>query len=396
MARLETSAESPVALRVVAQRIGEWIRRLGEIWVDGQIAQLTRRPGMSTQFLTLRDPDANISMRVTCVRGVLPESVGEGSRVVIRARPDFYLERGELSLRATEIRQVGLGELLARLEALRKLLAAEGLFAAERKRPLPFLPRTIGLITGRASAAERDVVENARRRLPGARFRLENVAMQGASAVTEVVEALERLDRDPDVDLIVIARGGGGVEDLLPFSNETLVRAVAAALTPVVSAIGHETDRPLLDLVADVAASTPTDAAKQIVPDLAEEVRVVRDLRERARSCIRTRVEREAELMAGLPERLRRTVQARIERDVGENAALQARGRQRLRGLLDAARADLEHVRARIRALSPQATLDRGYAVVRRADGVVVRVPADAVGPLRIRVAGGEFGAAAT
>ncbi|HKC27976.1 MAG TPA: exodeoxyribonuclease VII large subunit [Jatrophihabitans sp.] len=397
MARLQTSAESPVPVRVVAIRISEWISRLGEIWVDGQIAQLTRRPGVATQFLTLRDPDANISLSVTCPRGVLPESVGEGTRVVMRARPDFYLERGTLSLRATEVRQVGLGELLARLEELRRLLSAEGLFAADRKRALPFLPRTVGLITGRAGAAERDVIENARRRLPGARFRLENVAMQGPNAVIEVVEALQRLDRDPDVDVVVIARGGGSVEDLLPFSNETLVRAVAAAHTPVVSAIGHETDRPLLDLVADVAASTPTDAGKRIVPDLAEETRSVRELRARARACIHTRIGREVELMAGLPERLRGTVRARVERESSDTHALRARARQRVSGLLHAAHADLEHVRARVRALSPQATLDRGYAVVRRSDdGTVVRAPADAVGRLRVRVAGGEFEAAAT
>jgi exodeoxyribonuclease VII large subunit len=366
VARLETSAESPVPVRVVAIRIGEWIARLGEIWVDGQIAQLTRRPGVATQFLTLRDPDANISMRVTCGRGVLPDSVSEGTRVVIRARPDFYLERGDLTLRATEVRQVGLGELLARLEALRKLLAAEGLFALDRKRPLPFLPGTIGLITGRAGAAERDVVENARRRLPGARFRLENVAMQGVNAVTEVVDALRRLDADPEVAVIVIA-------------------------------IGHETDRPLLDLVADVAASTPTDAGKRIVPDLAEERRTVAELRDRARACIRTRVARERELMAGLPERLRRTVRARLDREAEENDAFRERVRHRVRVLVEAARSDLEHVRAQVRTLSPQATLDRGYAVVRRAaDGTVVRAPDDAIGPLRVRVAGGEFGAAAT
>ena len=396
MARLETSAESPVPVRVVALRIGEWISRLGEIWVDGQVAQLNRRPGVATQFLTLRDPNANVSLQVTCSRDVLPDSVVEGSRIVVRARPDFYLERGTLSMRATEVRQVGLGELLARLEALRKLLAAEGLFAAERKQRLPFLPRTVGLITGRASAAERDVVENARRRLPGARFRLENVAMQGTNAVLEVVEALQRLDRDPDVDVIVIARGGGSIEDLLPFSNETLVRAVAAAATPVVSAIGHETDRPLLDLVADLAASTPTDAAKRIVPDLGEEVRDVAGLRTRARTSMRTRLAREAELMAGLPQRLRRTVRDRLDREHDENAAARARSRQRVAALLEAARSDLEHVRARVRALSPQATLDRGYAVVRRTDGTVVRAPADAVGALRVRVAAGEFDAAAT
>jgi exodeoxyribonuclease VII large subunit len=396
MARLQTSAESPVPVRVVAMRIGEWIARLGEIWVDGQIAQLNRRPGVATQFLTLRDPDANISLSVTCPRGVLPDDVGEGTRVVLRARPDFWLERGTLSLRALEVRQVGLGELLARLEALRKLLAAEGLFAADRKRPLPFLPGTIGLITGRASAAERDVVENARRRLPGARFRLANVAMQGATAVTEVVDALRRLDADPDVEVIVIARGGGSVEDLLPFSNETLVRAVSAALTPVVSAIGHETDRPLLDLVADLAASTPTDAAKRIVPDLADETQEIAQLRARLRSCTRTRLGREAELMAGLPDRLRAAVRGRLTREVDEVMGLQHRAHRRVTGLVEAARADLVHVRARIRSLSPQATLDRGYAVVRAADGSLVRAPADAVGALRIRVAGGEFGAVAT
>jgi exodeoxyribonuclease VII large subunit len=219
--------------------------------------------------------------------------------------------------------------------------------------------------------------------------------MQGANAVTEVVEALQRLDRDPEVDVIVIARGGGGVEDLLPFSNETLVRAVAAAFTPVVSAIGHETDRPLLDFVADLAASTPTDAGKRIVPDLADEVRGVADLRTRARGCIRTRVARERELMAGLPERLRRAVRAGLERETAETEALRARSRHRIGTLLEAGRVDLEHARARVRSLSPQATLERGYAVVRRTDGAVVRTPDDATGQLRVRVAGGEFAAAA-
>ena len=395
MTRLETSADKPLPVRVVAQKIGDWIGRLGEIWIDGQIAQLTRRPGMATQFLTLRDPDANISLSVTCARGVLGDTIGEGSRVVLRARPDFYLERGTLSLRATEIRQVGLGELLARLEALKKLLAAEGLFAAARKRPLPFLPRCIGLITGRASAAERDIVDNARRRLPDVVFRVENVATQGSSAVNEVVQALRRLDADAAVDVIVIARGGGSVEDLLPFSNETLIRAVSAARTPVVSAIGHETDAPLLDYVADLAVSTPTDAAKRIVPDLADELRELGGLRVRARASVHRRLGREAELMAGLPQRLRATLQARIERDRVEAGALRDRARRRAAGLVESASTDFAHVRARLRSLSPQSTLDRGYAVVRRADGTVIRDAADASGVLRIRVARGEFGAVA-
>jgi exodeoxyribonuclease VII large subunit len=395
VARLETSVDNPVPVRVVAQRIGEWIARLGEIWIDGQIAQVTRRPGMATQFLTLRDPDANISLTVTCARGVLADAIEEGSRVVVRARPDFYIERGTLSLRATEIRQVGLGELLARLEALKKLLAAEGLFAAGRKRALPFLPRCIGVITGRASAAERDIVENARRRLPDVAFRIENVATQGASAVNEVVEALARLDADPSVDVIVIARGGGSVEDLLPFSNETLIRAVSAARTPVVSAIGHETDTPLLDFVADLAVSTPTDAAKRIVPDLTEELRELGALRDRARGSVRRRLSREAELIAGLPERLRTAMQSRIERDRVETGALRDRARRRVVGLVQSAGTDLGHVRARLRTLSPQSTLDRGYAVVRRPDGTVVRDAAEASGELHIRVARGEFDAVA-
>jgi exodeoxyribonuclease VII large subunit len=395
MARLETSADTPIPVRVVALKIGEWIARLGEIWVDGQIAQLTRRPGAATQFLTLRDPDANISITVTCPRALLSESVQEGSRVIVRARPDYWLERGTLSLRASEIRPVGLGELLARLEALKKLLAAEGLFAADRKRRLPFLPLTIGLITGRASAAERDVVENARRRLPGVRFRIENVATQGPSAVNEIVDALEMLDQDPAIDVIVIARGGGSVEDLLPFSNESLLRAVSAARTAVVSAIGHETDTPLLDLVADLAASTPTDAGKSIVPDLAAEMREIAALRERSRSCVQRRLTAETELMAGLPERMRRAVRGRVTAEARDAADLRARARRRMSALLESARLELGHVRARVATLSPQSTLDRGYAVVRTPDGTVVRDADAAHGPLRIRVARGEFDAVA-
>ena len=390
--RLSTSADEPVPVRVVAQKIGEWIGRLGEIWVEGQIAQLTRRPGVATQFLTLRDTDANISLTVTCPRGILDEAITEGSRVVLRARPDFYLERGTLSLRATVIRQVGLGELLAALERLKRLLVAEGVFAADRKVPLPFLPHTIGLITGRASAAERDVVENARRRLPGARFRIENVAMQGPSSVTEVVAALQRLEADPDVEVIVIARGGGGVEDLLPFSNETLVRAVSAARTPVVSAIGHETDTPLLDLVADLAASTPTDAAKRIVPDLSAERTRLAELRARIRRCVQRRLAGEAQLMAGLPERLRTAMYGRLAREGEQIRIARTRLQHRMQSLLAGASADLVHVRARVLALSPQSTLERGYAVVTRtSDAAVVRTPAEATGPLRVRVAGGEF-----
>ncbi|MGH3026567.1 MAG: exodeoxyribonuclease VII large subunit, partial [Gaiellaceae bacterium] len=267
---LESSAESPIPVRTIARAISEWVDRLGRVWIDGQLTQITRRPGTNTVFFVLRDPAADISLRVVAAAR-LAESLGpqlsEGARVVVWAKPEMYLARGTLSLKAFDIRPVGVGELLARIERLRRMLAAEGLFAADRKRALPVLPGTVGLICGRGSAAERDVLDNARRRWPAVRFTVKPVAVQGPHAVHEVVAALTSLAADRDVEVIVIARGGGSVEDLLPFSDEALVRAVAACFTPVVSAIGHEQDSPLLDLVADVRASTPTDAGKLVVPD---------------------------------------------------------------------------------------------------------------------------------
>ena len=246
--------------------------RLGAVWVEGQLAQVTARPGTGTAFLVLRDPAADVSLQLTAPIGLVRDggaAVAEGNRVVVHGKPSFFLGRGTLSLRVDTIRAVGIGELLARIERLRALLAAEGLFDAARKRRLPFLPRCIGLVTGRASAAEHDVVSNATARWPAVRFRLEHTATQGALAVPQIVEAIGVLDRDPEVDVIVLARGGGSVEDLLPFSDETLCRAVAACRTPVVSAIGHEPDTPLVDHVADLRCSTPTEAGRRLVPDLA-------------------------------------------------------------------------------------------------------------------------------
>ncbi|HEY2041376.1 MAG TPA: exodeoxyribonuclease VII large subunit [Jatrophihabitans sp.] len=393
MSRLESSPESPLPLRRISQALSEWIGRLGEVWIEGQVAQFVRRPGVQTYFLTLRDTDANISMQVTCHRSVLVDPLAEGARVVLRARPDFYAERGSLSLRATEIRQVGLGELLARIDRLKKLLAAEGLFDASHKRRLPFLPHTIGLITGRASAAERDVVENVRRRLPGARFAVESTATQGNTAVNDIIAALKRLDAQTEVEVIVIARGGGSVEDLLPFSNEALLRAVSSCRTPVVSAIGHETDQPLLDLVADLAASTPTDAAKRIVPDLDSELRELSDARARLRGTIHRRLDTERELMAGLPERLRRTVSTLVSDRQDECVRSIERLRQRLGSLLALAHAENEQLLARVVSLSPQAVLDRGYAVLWDSEGALVHDVADTFDgeQLRARVARGEF-----
>ncbi|WP_197087480.1 exodeoxyribonuclease VII large subunit [Micromonospora sp. HK10] len=394
-----STSEEPWPVRVVSQKVGAWIARLGWVWVDGQVAQISRRPGASTVFLTLRDPSADLSLTVTTNRDVLdagaPE-LREGARVVLHAKPEFYAARGTLSLRADEIRQVGLGELLARLEKLKKLLAAEGLFDRSRKRRPPFLPQRIGLITGRASAAERDVLTNARRRWPAVEFRTVNVAVQGPSAVPDIVGALKVLDADPTVDVIVIARGGGGIEDLLPFSDEALCRAVFACRTPVVSAIGHETDTPLLDYVADVRASTPTDAAKRVVPDLTEEVRLIGQARSRLERAVRNLVDREShrlDLLRSRPVLAR--PQVMVEQRAAEVVALRDRAGRCLDHRLAAAGDDLRHTLARLRALSPAATLDRGYAIVQRADGHVVRAASEVAkgDPLRVRLAEGELAA---
>jgi exodeoxyribonuclease VII large subunit len=401
----KSTAEEPWPVRVVSQKLGAWIAKLGWVWVDGQVAQITRRPGSAVVFLTLRDPSADLSLTVTAHRDVLdagaPE-LAEGARVTLHAKPEFYPSRGTLSLRADEIRQVGLGELLARLERLKKLLAAEGLFARERKRRPPFLPRRIGLITGRASAAERDVLMNTRRRWPAVAFRVINVAVQGPTAVPQIIDALKVLDNDDTVDLIVLARGGGSVEDLLPFSDETLCRAVAACRTPVVSAIGHEPDTPLVDHVADLRCSTPTEAGRRLVPDLAEETARIAGLRDRARRALAGWVDREERLLAALRHRPVLADPLRgLEARHADVERLREAGRACLMRSLDRRGTDVAHLAARLTALGPAATLARGYAVVQRVpDGhppgtplPVLRSTAEA-GPgtrLRVRVADGAL-----
>ncbi|WP_447039637.1 exodeoxyribonuclease VII large subunit [Streptomyces sp. DSM 118878] len=394
---LNTSADAPLPVGQVSRLIGGWIDRLGAVWVEGQITQLSRRPGAGVVFMTLRDPSHDISISVTCYRQVfdaVADVVSEGARVVVHAKPEWYAPRGQLSLRAAEIKPVGVGELLARIEQLKKRLAGEGLFAPERKKPLPFLPQLIGLVTGRASAAERDVLENARHRWPAVRFEVRNVPVQGVHAVPQVVQAVKDLDALDEVDVIVVARGGGSVEDLLPFSDEQLIRAVASCRTPVVSAIGHEPDSPLLDLVADLRASTPTDAAKKVVPDVGEEYERVRWLRDRARRCMDAFLDREDRGLAhalGRPsmEHPHRMVEEREE----QVSALVDRNRRTLGHLLDRAGSELTHTHARVVALSPAATLQRGYAVLQKPDGTVIRAPADVTADeeLRARVAEGEF-----
>ncbi|GAA1289410.1 MULTISPECIES: exodeoxyribonuclease VII large subunit [Planotetraspora] len=375
----KTSPEAPLPIRSVLQMVAQWIGKLGTIWVEGQITELTARGG--TVFLTLRDPVANVSARVTCTRNVYEASVPrpvDGARVVMHVKPDFWVNKGSFSFTATEIRPVGIGELLARLERLRHVLAGEGLFNVDRKRRLPFLPSTIGLICGRDSAAERDVLENARRRWPAVRFKVEAVAVQGPYAVGEVTDALSRLDADREVDVIIVTRGGGSLEDLLPFSDESLVRAVAACRTPVVSAIGHEQDSPLLDLVADVRASTPTDAAKKVVPDVGEQLTLVRQLRDRGRRVVGGWVERELSWLGSVRSRPSLADPVReLDRRAEQVDALRERSRRSLTSSLDRSADSLEHLRARLVALSPAATLERGYAIAQRASGEVVRLAGD-------------------
>ncbi|MBM7771914.1 exodeoxyribonuclease VII large subunit [Actinokineospora baliensis] len=400
------TAEEPWPVRTVARKIADWVNRLGTVWVEGQVTQISARPGTGTAFLTLRDPAADVSMTVTCstqmLRGQEPP-LADGARVVVHAKPTFYLNRGTLSLRADEIRAVGVGELLARVERLRRLLAAEGLFDPRRKRRPPFLPAKVGLITGRASAAERDVLANATARWPAVAFRVENVAVQGALAVPQILDALRVLDRDPDVEVIVIARGGGSVEDLLPFSDEALCRAVADCRTPVLSAIGHEPDTPLLDHVADVRCSTPTDAGKRVVPDVAEESARVRQLRDRARRALHGWVDREVRLLTQLRSRpVLADPITPLARRAEQVDSLVERARRALLARVAEERAALTATKARLTTLGPAATLARGYAVVQHtdADGTprVLRSIEDATEgtALRIRLADGALHAVAT
>ncbi|MCK0111011.1 exodeoxyribonuclease VII large subunit [Ornithinimicrobium sp. F0845] len=394
----ETTAESPWPVRVLSMKISDYVDKMSPLWVEGQIVQLNRRAGMSYAYLTLRDPDVDMSLSVSIPVPALdalaapPEA---GARVVIHAKPAFWAKRGTLQLEARQIRHVGVGELLARLEHLKSLLRSEGLFEPRRKQPLPFLPRRIGLVCGRNTAAERDVVMNVRRRWPAARFEIRQVAVQGPSTVAGVCEALAELDSMPEVEVIVIARGGGSFEDLLPFSNEALVRAVSATRTPVVSAIGHETDTPLLDYVADYRASTPTHAASRIVPDQQEELSGLAATRGRGRQALQRRItEQRRRLEATMSRPVMADRQAIITTYRRDIETTLERGRQRVSTLVSRESDRVAGLTRHLRAVSPQHTLERGYAVVRHSDGAIVRdiaeVEADEL--LRVTVARGDFG----
>jgi exodeoxyribonuclease VII large subunit len=390
----ETSSEAPATVRVVSEAIKEYVERLGPIWIEGEISELNERSGMMA-FMRLRDPSVDMSISVMCHKSVIAAAMPlpDNARIVMYAKPSWYTKNGSLSFSAREIRQVGVGELLARLEALKNQLAGEGLFNSDRKVALPLLPKVIGLICGRNTDAEKDVVENAKRRWPSVQFEIREVTVQGAAAVTEVSAALRELEANKDVEVIIITRGGGSFEDLLPFSDEGLVRLAASCQTPIVSAIGHEKDSPLLDLVADYRASTPTDAAKRVVPDIAEEIQMISAMRDRARRTLLNRLDLESTRITNFKNRpVMKDPHVLITTRAEVIAGLRDRSNRSFGASLKLAKEELKQIKARVRALSPQSTLDRGYSVVQLADGQIVTDPKKlkAGDELRLRLAKGE------
>ncbi|MBI9000082.1 exodeoxyribonuclease VII large subunit [Corynebacterium sp. CCM 9185] len=398
------SADSPWPVREVNAKVKAWIERLGQIWVEGQLTQINAKPTWKLSYLTLRDTEADASVQLTCYTSLLrnsPVPLRDGERVIVHGKPAFYPGRGSFSLWVTEIRPVGIGELLARIEMLRRTLAAEGLFDPSRKKRLPYLPNCVGLITGRGSAAERDVLSVAKDRWPEVRFRVINTPVQGATAAPEIIRALGTLDADPEVDVIIIARGGGSVEDLLPFSEESLQRAVAAASTPVVSAIGHEPDAPVLDNVADLRTATPTDAAKRVVPDVAEQRALIQSLRARSAQALRGWVQHQSQALQDLRSRpVLADPMLPITRRSEELTQFVRHLRVQVTHDLDQQETRIQALRSRVATLGPSATLARGYAVVQVGPAgakpeVVTSIDQTPPGSqLRIRVTDGAITAA--
>ncbi len=368
---LQSSPEEPQPLRRITAAVRDWVNRLGPVWVEGQLIEINRRAGR-TVFMTLRDTLADVSASVTTSTLTLDAAgpLTEGSTVVVRLKPSYFEKSGRFSFFCDAITPVGEGRLLARLEQTKRVLQAEGLFDRSLKKRLPFLPRAVGLVTAAGSAAERDVVENARRRWPAVRISARYALVQGPQAAEQLMAAVRALDADTEVDVIVVARGGGSLEDLLPFSDEGLVRAVFSCRTPVVSAIGHETDVPILDLVADVRASTPTDAAKQVVPDVGDEAHRVVQARERMDAAVTRLLQRERDWLAAMrtrPVLADPTVSFGLRRQ--EVAGLRDRAERAVSVRLRQESTWVEHQLTRVRAVSPKATLERGYAILVAEDG---------------------------
>jgi exodeoxyribonuclease VII large subunit len=377
----------------------EWITRLGNVWVEGQISQIS--PKKDVFFGELRDLVADKGFSIHSRRPDVLAAVSElaaGDRVVALVHPDFWERSGKTSMDVLAIRKVGLGELLERIERLRQQLIKEGLTLADRKQPLPFLPNLIGLITGANSDAEKDVLQNTKARWPQVRFKVQHTPVQGDKAAPEIIKAIELLDADPEVDVIVLARGGGSFQDLLVFSDEKVVRAVANCKTPIVSAIGHENDRPLTDEVADVRASTPTDAAKLIVPDVIEERKKIAQALERISLRVVGFVQNQIEMISGIRSRpILANPFTLVDERALQISQLEISLTSQVRNTVEKQQLLVTGLRGQVRALSPQLTLDRGYAVVRDKDGHVLTEPKQAKSgqKLRITLAGGDLGATA-
>ncbi len=370
-----SSEHSPWRVSQLSKSLKDWIEKLGKVWVEGELQQIQLRG--SNIFGSLRDLDLENSIEIHAFDASdadIEAGLAQGDRVVALVQPAFWPKNGKLTMRVLKMHKVGLGELLERIEKLRQQLIAEGLADPKRKKPLPFLPGKIGLITGANSDAEKDVLQNARNRWPEVSFEVVHTLVQGDRAAAEIIMAMQQLDAMKDVDVIIIARGGGSFQDLLPFSDERLVRAAAALTKPLVSAIGHENDQPLLDLVADLRASTPTDAAKRVVPDVVEERKLIKTAVERMYFRIVSYLDSQSQLISSI---LSRPVLASPFGFVDAQAEIIKQSRKRLVEILDwrisKAEAELGSLVSSARALSPKLTLERGYALVTDKDGAIVR-----------------------
>ncbi|MEY2899840.1 MAG: hypothetical protein RL247_6 [Actinomycetota bacterium] len=370
----DSSPEAPWSIHKLSELMGGYIDRLGAVWVEAEITQWGHAAGNIYGKLSDIEADAQVSITVwRKAQENLPEGLGQGDRVIALLKPSWYVKGGTLSMNVLQMRHTGLGEILEKLAQLKATLQAEGLFDADRKKPLPFLPSVIGLVTGKDSDAEKDVLTNAKLRWPDVEFVVEHAAVQGDRCVPEVMAALQKLDAHPDVEVIIVARGGGDFLNLLPFSDESLVRLAASLHTPLVSAIGHEADRPLLDEVADLRASTPTDAAKRVIPDVAEQKAMIRDIRNRLDVKIESLVEYELERLNSFRSRPSLAdPHTLVDRASEELAHLMARGSDISRIVMERFQAQVAELSGALRSLSPQRTLDRGYAIVRDSTGHVI------------------------
>ena len=366
-----STEHSPWQVSQLSKSLKDWIEKLGRVWVEGELQQLQLRG--SNIFGSLRDLDVENSIEIHAFDSSSADievGLNQGDRVVALLQPQFWAKNGKLTMRVLKMHKVGLGELLERIEKLRQQLIAEGLTSPERKKPLPFLPGKIGLITGAKSDAEKDILQNAMLRWPEVQFEVINTLVQGDKAPAEIIMAMQQLDQMPDVEIIIIARGGGSFQDLLPFSDERLVRAAAALSKPVVSAIGHENDSPLLDLVADLRASTPTDAAKRVVPDVVEERKALTQLRDRLAFRLASFIESQLQLIESITSRpVLKSPYGFIEYQEEQVGQLARRLTEILSFRVDRAESENTQLTARVRSLSPQLTMERGYAVVTGADG---------------------------